>query len=67
MDVRSEVTPMSDKPIQPAQDTVLALVDEATMAEVERLAARYGVDPDEVLAELIRMDLETRPEGATLH
>ena len=46
---------------------IVALVDEKTMAEVERLAAFYGVDVEEVLTELIRLDLEGPPEGATLH
>lgn len=46
---------------------MLAIVDEKTMAEVERLAARYGVEPEEVLAELIMMDSEGPPDGTTLH
>jgi hypothetical protein len=46
---------------------VLAVIDEKTMDEVRKLAARYGVDPDEVLAELIRLDMTVRPEGVSLH
>ena len=46
---------------------VLAVFDEATMREVMRLAAFYGVNVEEVITELLRLDLETRPEGATLH
>jgi len=58
---------MSEKSHSPhADQPVLAVVDEATMAEVERLAAFYGVEIEEVLAELIRMELE-RPEDVTLH
>lgn len=58
---------MSEKSAPPNDNPVLAVIDEKTMAEVERLAARYGVDPEEVLAELIRLDLSVRPEGTTLH
>ena len=58
---------MSDKSDSPhADQPVLAVFDEATMAEVKRLAVYYGVDVGEVLAELIRMDLE-RPKDATVH
>jgi hypothetical protein len=60
--------PMSEKSAPPIKATpMLALVDRQTMAEVEQLAARYGVEPEEVLIELIKMDLEERPESATLH
>jgi len=50
-----------------ASAPVVAIIDEQTMAEVERLAAYYGVDVEEVLTELIRLDLEAPPEGATIH
>ena len=59
---------MSDKSVPPNNEgPVLAVIDQKTMDEVRKLAARYGVDPEHVIAELIRMDLTTRPEGATLH
>lgn len=58
---------MAQRSVPEADNPVIAVIDRDTMAEVERLAEKYGVDPEEVLAELIRMDLETRPEGATLH
>lgn len=58
---------MSEKSRSGTDNAVVALLDERTLAEVERLAARYGVDPREIVMELIRMDLETRPEGMTVH
>lgn len=58
---------MSEKSGSPHADRpVLVAFDEATIAEVERLAAYYGVPVEEVLVELIKMDLE-RPADATLH
>ena len=59
---------MSEKSPPPTNySPVLAVIDEKTMDEVRKLAARYGVDPDEVLAELIRLDMTVRPAGVTLH
>ena len=59
---------MSGKPFSPTdQSPVIAVIDAKTMRKIEKLAARYGVDPEEVLRELIKLDFETRPEGETLH
>ena len=59
---------MSDKSAPPTDySPVLAVIDRKTMDEVRKLAQRYGVDPEEVLAELIMLDMTVRPEGATLH
>lgn len=54
-------TPADDGP------RVVAVLDKKTMKKIQKLAARYGVEPEEVLLELIRMEETGRPEGTTLH
>ena len=63
-----QVSAMSGKPFSPPEESpVIAVIDAKTMRKIEKLAARYGIDPEDVLRELIKLDFETPPEGATLH
>ena len=57
----AENAPFDDGP------RVVAVIDKKTMKKIEKLAARYGIEPEEVLQELIRMQASEVPEGTTLH
>jgi hypothetical protein len=58
---------MSQKKPPEPDSRVVAVLDSKTMRKVEKLAARYGIAPEDVLRELIRMELSEPPEGTTVH
>jgi len=52
----------------PNGDThLVAIIDKQTMKKIEKLAAQYGIRPEEVVVELLRLETSERPEGMTLH
>ena len=57
-------------PKSPPDDTdprVVVVIDGNTMKKIKKLAAQYGIEPSEVIVELLRMESSERPEGVTLH
>ena len=52
---------MRNKPALPeAQPSIYALIDDETLAQVGRMADKYGVSREELIVELIRLDLADR-------
>jgi predicted transcriptional regulator len=43
------------------------VIDYRTPMKINELAERYGIEPEEVLRELVEMETSERPEGATVH
>lgn len=59
---------MSRKPApSEGRRALCALIDDATLAEVVRIADRYRVSREEVIAELIRLDLDAENDERTIH
>lgn len=52
----------------PDRDThLVAIIDKKTMKSIEKLAAQYGIRPEEVVVELLRLEASEKPQGVTLH
>jgi hypothetical protein len=58
---------MSEKTPPDGETHLVAIMDKKTMSKIEKLAARYGIRPEEVVVELLRLEAIERPEGVTLH
>jgi hypothetical protein len=57
---------MSEK--SPDADTnVVVVIGKKSMKKIEQFAARHGLDPEEVIRELVRIETSERKEGETLH
>lgn len=50
-----------------ANPRMVVILDKKLMKKIKKLAAEYGIEPDEVLRELVRLEMSERPEGVTLH
>ncbi|RYI13996.1 MAG: hypothetical protein EON48_12155 [Acetobacteraceae bacterium] len=59
---------MSKKSLPDADDPrVVLILDQRLLKKINQLAADYGIDPEEVIRELIKMETLERPKGTTLH
>lgn len=58
---------MSQKAPPDGDTHLVAIIDKKTMKTIEKLAAQYGIRPEEVVMELLRLEASERPEGVTLH
>lgn len=48
-------------------ERLFAVLDPHILAEVDRIASKYGATREQVLIELLRLDLAQRTVGTTLH
>lgn len=58
---------MSEKTPPDGHPHLIAIIDQKTMKKIEKLAEQFGVEPRDVVAELIRLEASEKPEGVTLH
>ncbi|KQU96437.1 hypothetical protein [Devosia sp. Root105] len=59
---------MSQKTPPDGDDTrLVAIIHQETMKKIEELAEQLGIEPLDVVVELIRLEASKRPEGVTLH
>lgn len=63
----SEASAMSQKTPPDGDTHLVAIIDKKTMKSIEKLAAQYGIRPEEVVVELLRLEASEKPQGVTLH
>lgn len=58
---------MSQKTPPNGATHLVAIIDRKTLKNIEKLAAEFGVEPGDVIVELLRIQASERPDGVTLH